>query len=211
MIRGAIKRLLDKPNPKTTKPFVSLRKPFRIGTDQGVNFQQLDWHNKIKQEISHVSTDIMEYTKDNLSIREADGFEESRKLVHEQRQLDGVRWVNVEGRNLHLLRELALKYQLHPLSIEDTIYGDSATRPKAEYFSNALFVTLPLHSLGDTNGNEPTHMHKLFQNARKASKKPEVFDDKGEVRIDVQLLSLFLLRDGWLSFLLNAQLLMSSL
>ena len=37
---------------------------------------------------------------------------------------DGVRWINVEGRNTDLMKELALKFKLHPLSIEDALYGD---------------------------------------------------------------------------------------
>ena len=74
-------------------------------------------------------------------------------------------------------------------------YNFSATRPKAEYFVNNLFVTLPLHCLGN-RFEQPTQMHEMFQNPNKNSHPLEIFNEKGEVIIDVQLLSIFLMRDG---------------
>lgn len=185
-------------NQRNSRQFLTLRNFNRIGKDQGVNFVKSDFKDFDKDNYN-VSTDVIEYTSTKLSLKEADGFERSRDLLRQQKEFsdaETTRWINVEGRNIQLLREIALKFNLHPLSIEDVIFGNHATRPKAEYFSNALFVTLPLHSLGENNTKHPTKMHSLIKKAGKFSEKPQAYNDKGELLIDIQLLSIFLLRDG---------------
>ncbi|TIB73377.1 hypothetical protein E3Q22_03932 [Wallemia mellicola] len=185
-------------NQRNSRQFLTLRNFNRIGKDQGVNLVKSDFKDFDKNN-SNVSTDVIEYTRTKLSLKEADGFEKSKDLLKQQKEFsdaETTRWINVEGRNIPLLREIALKFNLHPLSIEDVIFGNHATRPKAEYFSNALFVTLPLHSLGENNINHPTEMHSLMKKAGKFSRKPQAYNDKGELLIDIQLLSIFLLRDG---------------
>lgn len=53
----------------------------------------------------------------------------------------GMTWINVEGlNNVELIKQLAERYQLHPLTIEDIL--NVGQRPKVEEFPHYLFITL---------------------------------------------------------------------
>ncbi len=55
----------------------------------------------------------------------------------------GTTWVQIEGlQNIALIEQLAQKYQIHPLTIEDILNVDQ--RPKVESFENYLFITLKM-------------------------------------------------------------------
>ena len=121
----------------------TLSLPSRLGSEPGVDFNSDNWVNKVKLNKQNVSLDVIEYTKHKVWLKEANGFDDACKLLHNERYVsfifkyskyindnsvrkisDGVRWINVEGRNTDLMKELALKFKLHPLSIEDALYGD---------------------------------------------------------------------------------------
>lgn len=53
-----------------------------------------------------------------------------------------VRWINLDGRDSLNLKRLAIKYRLHPLSIEDTIEGHE--RPKFDRYEGHLFLVFPV-------------------------------------------------------------------
>ncbi len=55
----------------------------------------------------------------------------------------GVTWINVEGlHNTEILEELAKKYKIHPLTVEDIANTDQ--RPKVEIFDNYVYITLKM-------------------------------------------------------------------
>ncbi|PVF93815.1 hypothetical protein CPB86DRAFT_766960 [Serendipita vermifera] len=67
-----------------------------------------------------------------------------------------VRWINIGaseipsfiGISWDIISELALKYQLHPLSIEDIIHNRSSrSKASADYYSRHLFVHVLCHAL----------------------------------------------------------------
>lgn len=55
----------------------------------------------------------------------------------------GVTWIHVEGlQNVALIEELAKRYHIHPLTVEDILNVDQ--RPKVESFEGYLFITLKM-------------------------------------------------------------------
>ena len=52
------------------------------------------------------------------------------------------RWVNVDGLDRCLIRQLAVRYQLDPLAIEDALQKEQ--RPKVEEFEHGLFIVVPM-------------------------------------------------------------------
>lgn len=65
-----------------------------------------------------------------------------------------ITWINVEGlRDIHLIEQIAEKYKLHPLSVEDIL--NVSQRSKIEDFDDYIFITLKIlswdHKLGKMN------------------------------------------------------------
>lgn len=62
----------------------------------------------------------------------------------------GTTWINVEGlHDIELIKSLAKRYNLHPLTIEDIL--NVAQRPKVEEFKHYLFITLKVLLKGRDN------------------------------------------------------------
>ncbi|KAH9477714.1 Cobalt/magnesium transport protein CorA [Psilocybe cubensis] len=60
-----------------------------------------------------------------------------------------VRWINIGGISWDVVKSLAVKYNLHPLALEDIFHGHSKTRSKADYYPQHLFLRLLCHELLD--------------------------------------------------------------
>ena len=52
----------------------------------------------------------------------------------------GMRWINVDGPDAPLLRELGARFKLHPLALEDILSGPQ--RPKVERYADHYFMVL---------------------------------------------------------------------
>nr|UJH94481.1 Zntb [Starmerella bombicola] len=108
---------------------------------------------------------IIDYSPENCNIAHYDvekggnsiitGSSESNMLrCHLNDALDHrpdwsrVRWVVVNGLSWEALQPIALKYELHPLAIEDML--DVPQRTKLEIFPGQLFCCFPLHVLSTT-------------------------------------------------------------
>lgn len=81
-----------------------------------------------------------------LTYSEHDFHEYRAKTLEEvlpANQESGVTWIHVEGlQNVSLIQELAKRYHIHPLTVEDILNVDQ--RPKVEEFENYLFITLKM-------------------------------------------------------------------
>ncbi|TBU27626.1 hypothetical protein BD311DRAFT_723910 [Dichomitus squalens] len=58
-----------------------------------------------------------------------------------------VRWINVGGISWDVVSALALKYDLHPLALEDVLHQRGHPRSKADYYPQHLFVRILVHTL----------------------------------------------------------------
>ncbi|KAI0031636.1 hypothetical protein K488DRAFT_86605 [Vararia minispora EC-137] len=59
-----------------------------------------------------------------------------------------VRWINVGGLSWDVVSELAIKYDMHPLAVEDLLHQSDRARSKADYHVNHLFLRVLCHSVG---------------------------------------------------------------
>ncbi|KAL0952003.1 hypothetical protein HGRIS_008654 [Hohenbuehelia grisea] len=60
-----------------------------------------------------------------------------------------VRWINIAGISWDVLSALALKYELHPLALEDILHQRDQNRSKADYYAKHLFLRVLCHHLGN--------------------------------------------------------------
>ncbi|CAE6384301.1 unnamed protein product [Rhizoctonia solani] len=59
-----------------------------------------------------------------------------------------VRWINIAGVSWDVISALAIRYDLHPLAIEDVLHGRRNARSKADYYTRHLFIHVLTHKLG---------------------------------------------------------------
>ncbi|KAE9383557.1 hypothetical protein BT96DRAFT_869178 [Gymnopus androsaceus JB14] len=68
-----------------------------------------------------------------------------------------VRWINIGGLSWDVIKAVSLKYDIHPLALEDVFHTRSQTRSKADYYNKHLFLRILCHELGDPDA-EPKHV-----------------------------------------------------
>lgn len=51
-----------------------------------------------------------------------------------------VRWINVDGINFDIVKTLALRYDLHPLAIEDALRAGNNPRSKVDFYATHLYA-----------------------------------------------------------------------
>ncbi|KAL1950966.1 hypothetical protein VTO73DRAFT_115 [Trametes versicolor] len=86
-----------------------------------------------------------------------------------------VRWINVGGISWDVVSALALKYDMHPLALEDVLHQRGNARSKADYYNKHLFLRVLCHSLSnddDTGGPNISHLPR--------SESPTNMDDDDE-------------------------------
>ncbi|TFY61554.1 hypothetical protein EVJ58_g4446 [Rhodofomes roseus] len=66
-----------------------------------------------------------------------------------------VRWINVGGISWDVISALALKYDMHPLAIEDLLSQRRHSRSKADYYPQHLFLRILCHSLTSDDYGTP--------------------------------------------------------
>ncbi|PPQ66055.1 hypothetical protein CVT24_000237 [Panaeolus cyanescens] len=61
-----------------------------------------------------------------------------------------VRWINIGGISWSIIKALALRYDLHPLALEEILHGHSRNRSKAEYYAQHLMLHVLCHEVGNS-------------------------------------------------------------
>ncbi|KAI0082128.1 hypothetical protein K474DRAFT_1655466 [Panus rudis PR-1116 ss-1] len=64
-----------------------------------------------------------------------------------------VRWINVGGISWDVISALAIRYDIHPLALEDVLHDRGHARSKVDYYQRHLFLRLLCHSLTDDSAN----------------------------------------------------------
>ncbi|KAH9951017.1 hypothetical protein B0H21DRAFT_818847 [Amylocystis lapponica] len=72
-----------------------------------------------------------------------------------------VRWINVGGVSWDVISALALRYNIHPLAVEDILHQHGSVRSKADYYPNHLFLRVLCHKLSehDADASSATNEH----------------------------------------------------
>ncbi|KAI0756135.1 hypothetical protein C8Q80DRAFT_1264232 [Daedaleopsis nitida] len=72
-----------------------------------------------------------------------------------------VRWINIGGVSWDVISALALKYDLHPLALEDVLHQRGHARSKVDYYPQHLFIRVLNHTLAnddDSSANSISHL-----------------------------------------------------
>ncbi|KAJ7784832.1 magnesium transporter [Mycena maculata] len=64
-----------------------------------------------------------------------------------------VRWISIGGMSWDVIKAVSIKYDLHPLALEDVFHTRGQTRSKVDYYAEHLFLRILCHELG--NPDEP--------------------------------------------------------
>ncbi|KAI0327693.1 hypothetical protein GY45DRAFT_1283295 [Cubamyces sp. BRFM 1775] len=92
-----------------------------------------------------------------------------------------VRWINVGGISWDVISALALKYDMHPLALEDVLHQRGHARSKADYYPQHLFLRVLCHTLSnEEEGTQPSISHL----PRSESPAPMGDDDDDEIDTD---------------------------
>lgn len=85
--------------------------------------------------------EVIDYCSEHVKFRQFgnESFLEFLKTTERKPPMK-VRWINIAGISWDIISELALKYQLHPLSIEDILHSRTTTRSKVGLFQDIAFV-----------------------------------------------------------------------
>ncbi|KAJ7635160.1 magnesium transporter [Roridomyces roridus] len=64
-----------------------------------------------------------------------------------------VRWINIGGLSWDVVKAVSLRYDLHPLALEDVFHSNSRVRSKADYYAQHLFLRILCHELQGKNSD----------------------------------------------------------
>ncbi|KZP10118.1 hypothetical protein FIBSPDRAFT_872974 [Athelia psychrophila] len=95
-----------------------------------------------------------------------------------------VRWINIGGISWDVMSALALKYNLHPLALEDVLHQRGHARSKADYYSNHLFLRVLCHALARDNDISTDTVDPDIEIPRSFS--PEPMDDVDENGVNAE-------------------------
>lgn len=90
-----------------------------------------------KKKATETRISVLNYSEQTVTEHHGKTLDDVLPSVKEP----GTTWIQVEGlQNIELIDQIAQKYQIHPLTIEDILNVDQ--RPKVESFENYVFITL---------------------------------------------------------------------
>ncbi|KAJ7597984.1 cora-like Mg2+ transporter protein-domain-containing protein [Mycena floridula] len=135
-----------------------------VGAEPGVD------PSKIEAEImwGHVKEECVIEVIDYSTIRHSYGKMTNLEFVRFMEDVDDegtyrasarerwvrVRWINIAGLSWDVVKAVAVRYNLHPLALEDVFHARSQTRSKADYYKQHLFLRVLVHELGEEDGEE---------------------------------------------------------
>ncbi|KAJ8475432.1 hypothetical protein ONZ45_g15609 [Pleurotus djamor] len=117
----------------------------------------------------HIHQDCVIEVNDYSSVRSSFGKMTNKEFIgmmederaSQREPWVKVRWINVGGVSWDVLSALALKYEIHPLALEDVLHQRDLNRSKADYYNKHLFLRVLCHELldpEDTSTYIPPHM-----------------------------------------------------
>ncbi|KAG8743373.1 hypothetical protein FRC10_012177 [Ceratobasidium sp. 414] len=140
------------------------------GTEPGADPRKsstAEMYGHIKASPANCQIEISEYgpSKARFTTFDNKGFIDwvNKPAATAKREIwNKVRWINIAGVSYDVISAMALRYELHPLSIEDVLHGRKNARSKADYYTKHLFVHALTHTLGKQEG-EPNVLEQLLR------------------------------------------------
>ncbi|KAG5642391.1 hypothetical protein DXG03_002849 [Asterophora parasitica] len=124
----------------------------RVGAEPGVNPRHLSanfLYGHIRQDCT---IEVIDYSAVRSSVSRMKNAEFINMMedseASEREPWVKVRWINIGGLSWDVMKAVSIKYDLHPLAIEDIFHTRSQNRSKADYYSKHLFLRVLCHELG---------------------------------------------------------------
>ncbi|MBP1636326.1 MAG: magnesium Mg(2+) and cobalt Co(2+) transport protein CorA [Acidobacteria bacterium] len=126
-----------------------LRRAKKPGSVAGIELDEL---STLPSTTTPVGITVFDYGPDRVQVTQVDDVDAF--VAAHRPDWAAVRWINIDSvSNLHVIRALAEKYNLHPLSIEDVLH--TTHRPKVEpypeegRYQSRLFIIVRMLELAD--------------------------------------------------------------
>lgn len=104
------------------------------------------------------SIDVLDYGPTKVKHTKLTNEELENHIAHESRTRPlwaKVRWINIGGVSWDVMRALALRYEIHPLVMEDILHGRQTYSSKADYYNKHLFIRMLCHTLKAEDDHSP--------------------------------------------------------
>ncbi|GIL79615.1 hypothetical protein Vretifemale_8878 [Volvox reticuliferus] len=140
-MRDAIDEVLERHNP---------------GAAPGIDPRRSKYHHLASKWCLPARITVVDYCAKDITIHSGlDGAGDLSAFLSQPREDNGhVRWIHVDGLNWDVVQVLALKFDLHPLALEDTVHVPQ--RIKADFYDSCLYVALIYLYLAGGNGSSGT-------------------------------------------------------
>lgn len=127
----------------------------RVGAEPGVNPRRVSANLLY----GHIRQDCVIEVIDYSSVRSSVGRMTNAEFVNllndpaasAREPWVKVRWVNIGGLSWDVIKAVSMKYDLHPLALEDVFHTRSQNRSKADYYTKHLFLRVLCHELGKSD------------------------------------------------------------
>lgn len=140
--------------------------------------------------------EVIDYSPDQCSF----GHMKNQQLIEmlqdsaasEREPWANVRWINIGGISWDVISAMALRYDMHPLAIEDLIHQHGRARSKADYYPKHLFMRILCHrlapdddmSLDASLGHVPLDPSAIPRTASPEPMDMDHYDEKGLESMD---------------------------
>ncbi|KAF7359434.1 CorA-like protein [Mycena sanguinolenta] len=130
-----------------------IRRQSGIGSEPGINPRDDDKYSHFSEKCAIQVTDfssehVLLNTLSNAEfvelMKHGPPKSEQPAVAPEERSL---RWINIGGISWDVLSALALRYDLHPLALEDILHEQGHNQSKADYYRQHLFLRVLCHSI----------------------------------------------------------------
>lgn len=129
----------------------------RVGAEQGIDPRRNSTFAAFRNVHQKCVIDVIDYSSIRCSIDRMTNsafikFLQDRRASVREPWIK-VRWINVGGISWDVICALAIKYDMHPLSVEDILHlgRHSHTLSKADYYPKHLFIRVLCHTLGSAD------------------------------------------------------------
>ncbi|KAG6811459.1 hypothetical protein H0H92_007282 [Tricholoma furcatifolium] len=159
----------------------------RVGAEPGVNPRRASANLLY----GHIKQDCVIEVIDYSSVRSSFGRMTNAEFINlledprasEKEPWAKVRWINIGGLSWDVVKAVSIKYDLHPLALEDVFHTRSSTRSKADYYTKHLFLRVLCHQLGagdEYTGHTESAAFGSTLNGVSRSHSPEPVEKYGE-------------------------------
>ncbi|KAG9078295.1 hypothetical protein FS749_009724 [Ceratobasidium sp. UAMH 11750] len=112
--------------------------------EQGIDPRSASAERRFGSQLTKCAIEVTHYSESRCRTASFSNAELVRWLGDNfpQRRSNEVRWINIGGISWDVIKALAIRYNLHPLSIEDVMAGTADKSFKIDYYAQHLFAQL---------------------------------------------------------------------